>query len=238
MDYPCSLLVAFPAAGAATSDQRVAASRFQSGRGSANERGTFRAPTHDGDSAAGRTFRRGRRDARVSDRIQRIDGLGAAVVFGRGNCRRRAVQSRAKWRHGVGGSCCCHRRGDYAGDDVGGQRVGFSRGKRSAAMAAVTLDAVAKRFGDTAAIDGISLAVDDGEFVAVLGPSGCGKTTLLRLIAGFETVDRGTIRLGERVVSAPDVHVAPEDRRIGMVFQSYALWPHMTVAGDIDLRHA
>ena len=100
-------------------------------------------------------------------------------------------------------------------------------------MAAVTLDAVAKRFGDTAAIDGISLAVDDGEFVAVLGPSGCGKTTLLRLIAGFETVDRGTIRLGERVVSAPDVHVAPEDRRIGMVFQSYALWPHMTVAGNI-----
>jgi iron(III) transport system ATP-binding protein len=100
-------------------------------------------------------------------------------------------------------------------------------------VAAVTLDAVAKRFGHIAAVDGVSLAVAEGEFLAVLGPSGCGKSTLLRLIAGFERPDRGTIRLGDRVVSDSNVHVAPEDRHIGMVFQSYALWPHMTVAENI-----
>jgi iron(III) transport system ATP-binding protein len=100
-------------------------------------------------------------------------------------------------------------------------------------VAAVTLDGVTKRFGQIVAVDGVSLAVADGEFLAVLGPSGCGKSTLLRLIAGFEQPDSGTIRLGADVVSAPDVHIAPEDRHIGMVFQSYALWPHMNVAENI-----
>ncbi len=100
-------------------------------------------------------------------------------------------------------------------------------------MAAVTLEHVGKRFGDVAAVDDVSLQVDEGEFIAVLGPSGCGKTTLLRLIAGFEQADRGTIRVGDRVVSGPAVHVPPEDRHIGMVFQSYALWPHMSVAENI-----
>ena len=100
-------------------------------------------------------------------------------------------------------------------------------------MAAVTLDGVTKRFGQIVAVDGVSLAVADGEFLAVLGPSGCGKSTLLRLIAGFEQPDSGTIRLGADVVSGPAVHVAPEDRHIGMVFQSYALWPHMKVAENI-----
>src|SRR5436190_2075339 len=82
-------------------------------------------------------------------------------------------------------------------------------------------------------VDGVSLAVADGEFLAVLGPSGCGKSTLLRLIAGFEQPDSGTIRLGADVVSGPDAYIAPEDRHIGMVFQSYALWPHMKVAENI-----
>ena len=100
-------------------------------------------------------------------------------------------------------------------------------------MAAVTLDRVEKRFGATVAIDDVSLEVEDGEFLAVLGPSGCGKSTLLRLIAGFERAERGTIRIGARVVGAPDVYVAPEDRHVGMVFQSYALWPHMSVAENI-----
>ena len=101
-------------------------------------------------------------------------------------------------------------------------------------MAAVTLDSVTKRFGSSAAIDDVSLAVAEGEFLAVLGPSGCGKSTLLRLIAGFEKPDKGTIRLGANVVSGPGIDIAPEDRHIGMVFQSYALWPHMTVAENIS----
>ena len=100
-------------------------------------------------------------------------------------------------------------------------------------MAALTLERVVRRFGSTLAVDDVSLEVAEGEFLAVLGPSGCGKSTLLRLIAGFERPDHGTIRLGERVVSAAAAYVAPEDRHVGMVFQSYALWPHMSVAENI-----
>ena len=100
-------------------------------------------------------------------------------------------------------------------------------------MAAVTLDGVTKRFGSVTAVDAVSLSVADGEFLAVLGPSGCGKSTLLRLIAGFEKCDGGVIRLGENNVSGPDVHIVPEDRHVGMVFQSYALFPNMSVADNI-----
>ena len=100
-------------------------------------------------------------------------------------------------------------------------------------MARLILDAVSRRFGAFTALDAVSIDVPDGEFLAVLGPSGCGKTTLLRSIAGFDPVDGGCITIGERVVSAAGVHVPPEERRIGIVFQSYALWPHMTVAGNV-----
>jgi iron(III) transport system ATP-binding protein len=100
-------------------------------------------------------------------------------------------------------------------------------------MAALTIEGVDKRFGHVAALDDVSLSVDEGEFVAVLGPSGCGKSTLLRVIAGFERPERGIVRFGERVVSDGALQVAPEDRQIGMVFQSYALWPHMSVAENI-----
>jgi iron(III) transport system ATP-binding protein len=100
-------------------------------------------------------------------------------------------------------------------------------------MAAVSLSRVTKRFGATAAVDAIDLEIADGEFLAVLGPSGCGKTTLLRLIAGFEAPDGGEIRLGTRRVADAGHAVPPEERRVGVVFQSYALWPHMDVARNV-----
>ncbi|MFZ4451558.1 ABC transporter ATP-binding protein [Salibacterium aidingense] len=92
-----------------------------------------------------------------------------------------------------------------------------------------TLREVTKLFGSTAALSSIDLEVKDGEFIAVLGPSGCGKTTLLRLLAGFETPTTGKIEI-DGVETATPVHVTPpEKRNIGMVFQSFALWPHMKV---------
>ncbi len=100
-------------------------------------------------------------------------------------------------------------------------------------MARLSLSGVTKTFGGQAAVDAVSLDVADGEFLAILGPSGCGKTTMLRLIAGFETIDAGSITLGERVVSGAGVHAPPETRRTGIVFQSYALWPHMSVQENV-----
>ncbi|WP_293795867.1 ABC transporter ATP-binding protein [uncultured Bosea sp.] len=100
-------------------------------------------------------------------------------------------------------------------------------------MARLTIDRAQKRFGSYIALDDVSIDVADGEFLAVLGPSGCGKTTLLRQIAGFDKLDGGVIRIGERLVSSRDRHVPPEHRKLGIVFQSYALWPHMTVAENV-----
>jgi iron(III) transport system ATP-binding protein len=90
-----------------------------------------------------------------------------------------------------------------------------------------------KRFGPVVAVDGVDLDVRRGEFVGVLGPSGCGKTTLLRLVAGFERPDGGGIEIDGAVVAGPRRHLAPERRRIGMVFQESALFPHLDVAGNI-----
>ncbi len=100
-------------------------------------------------------------------------------------------------------------------------------------MARLTLDALTRRFGETAAVDGVTIEIEDGELLSLLGPSGCGKTTLLRLLAGFERADEGTIAFDGEPVASPDHHVAPEHRRVGMVFQSYALWPHMSVAENV-----
>ena len=91
---------------------------------------------------------------------------------------------------------------------------------------------VSKHFGATRAVDRANLCVERGEFVALLGPSGCGKTTLLRLIAGFEHPDTGTIAIdGKRVAGGP--WVPPERRHVGMVFQDYALFPHLTVSDNV-----
>jgi iron(III) transport system ATP-binding protein len=97
----------------------------------------------------------------------------------------------------------------------------------------IRLDAVTKRFGEVAAVDTASLCVARGEIVALLGPSGCGKTTLLRLIAGFERPDGGSVTVDGRLVASPAAWIAPEARHVGMVFQDYALFPHLTVAGNI-----
>ncbi|MGI9022445.1 MAG: ABC transporter ATP-binding protein [Acidimicrobiales bacterium] len=87
--------------------------------------------------------------------------------------------------------------------------------------------------GEVVALDGVDLEVRRGEFLAVLGASGCGKTTLLRLVAGFEHPDEGTIVLGGTPVAGPDVFVPPERRRVGIVVQDHALFPHLTVAGNV-----
>ena len=100
-------------------------------------------------------------------------------------------------------------------------------------MAGISLQAVTKRFGRTTAVDQVDLEIHDGEFVTLLGPSGCGKTTTLRLLAGFLTPDRGRILVDEELYSSPDRCLPPERRQMGMVFQSYAVWPHRTVFENV-----
>jgi len=102
-------------------------------------------------------------------------------------------------------------------------------------MPNVDLKGIHKRFGDVVAVDGIDLQVADGEMVTLLGPSGCGKTTTLRMIAGLEVPDSGSIGIGAMEVfnGATSLDVSPERRNLGMVFQSYAIWPHMTVYQNV-----
>jgi iron(III) transport system ATP-binding protein len=92
---------------------------------------------------------------------------------------------------------------------------------------------VVKRFGATTAVNGANLGVREGEVMALLGPSGCGKTTLLRLIAGFEAPDGGEIKLNGRLLSGANAFVPPDKRRVSLVFQDFALFPHMNVAANV-----
>ncbi len=100
-------------------------------------------------------------------------------------------------------------------------------------MASVELRGLTKHYGPNAVVDNVSLMIEHGSLVCLLGPSGCGKTTTLRLIAGFVEPTGGEIHVGERVVSTPSQSLPPERRNMSMIFQSYALWPHMTVTENI-----
>lgn len=99
--------------------------------------------------------------------------------------------------------------------------------------ASLELRGLQKSFGGLAAVDGVDLRVEPGELCALLGPSGCGKTTVLRLIAGLERPDSGEVGVGARILSGDGEFVPPERRRIGMVFQDYALFPHLDVAANV-----
>jgi iron(III) transport system ATP-binding protein len=92
---------------------------------------------------------------------------------------------------------------------------------------------VSRRFGDAVALDDLYLDVHAGHIMTLLGPSGSGKTTALRLVAGFDRPDQGSIEVGGVTVADDDLFVAPEKRKVGMVFQDYALFPHLTVAGNV-----
>lgn len=96
------------------------------------------------------------------------------------------------------------------------------------------LEAIHKRFGDNHVVRGLAIALTKGEIVALLGPSGCGKTTALRMVAGLETPDSGTITIAGQTVKDDAVDLPPEARRIGMVFQSYAVWPHKNVRDNVS----
>jgi iron(III) transport system ATP-binding protein len=100
-------------------------------------------------------------------------------------------------------------------------------------MAFIDIAGIDKRFGNFKALSGIELAIEEREFVTFLGPSGCGKTTMLRTLAGFLKPDKGTIRVDGNLLSSEQAVVPPEHRRMGMVFQNYAVWPHMSVFENV-----
>src|SRR5206468_12779194 len=106
-------------------------------------------------------------------------------------------------------------------------------GKCGSTLSSVILRNLTTRYGNQTALDDVTLEIPHGQLVCLLGPSGCGKTTALRLVAGFMAPTAGEIALGDRVVSSPSRTLSPEQRNVSMVFQGYALWPHMTVAQKV-----
>ena len=101
-------------------------------------------------------------------------------------------------------------------------------------MPHLELENLTKRYAGVVSVDGLDLSVEHGELICLLGPSGCGKTTTLRMIAGFLPPDAGEIRVDGQVVSSPRSVLPPERRNMGMIFQSYAVWPHMTVRQNVE----
>ncbi|WP_415381774.1 ABC transporter ATP-binding protein [Halosimplex sp. TS25] len=110
------------------------------------------------------------------------------------------------------------------------ERVGAERERGESVL---ELDGVTRAFGAERAVDDLSLTVYEGELLTLLGPSGCGKTTTLRLLAGLDRPDAGSIGVDGESVAGPDTFVAPDDRDVGLVFQSFALFPHLTVAENV-----
>jgi iron(III) transport system ATP-binding protein len=98
---------------------------------------------------------------------------------------------------------------------------------------ALRIDQLSKRFSDVTAVDRVSLDLATGEHLALIGPSGCGKSTILLMIAGLLAPDGGEIRIGDRICAGPGAWVEPDRRRVGMVFQDYALFPHLNVNANI-----
>jgi iron(III) transport system ATP-binding protein len=99
----------------------------------------------------------------------------------------------------------------------------------------VRLDRITKRFGQVTAVNALDVTINEGECFSMLGPSGCGKTTTLRMLAGFEDIDEGEIRVGEKIFSskAKNYYLPPEKRGFGMVFQAFAVWPHLTIFDNV-----
>ena len=100
-------------------------------------------------------------------------------------------------------------------------------------MAYIEMTNISKKYGDYQAVSGLNLGIEKGSFVTLLGPSGCGKTTTLRMIAGLIRPTQGEISIDGKILSSGSIFVPPEERKMGMVFQSYAVWPHMSVFGNI-----
>lgn len=100
-------------------------------------------------------------------------------------------------------------------------------------MAELRLEQLSKVFGNQTVVQDLNLTIPQGAFTALLGPSGCGKTTTLRILAGLDQLSGGRLLLGDRLLADKSLHLPPEQRDMGMVFQSYALWPHMTVAENV-----